>query len=453
MSPLDDELRRTLATRASALPLSPDPLAGIEGRARRIRRRRGLGAVAGAAVAVAAVALVVPAVVTDRGTTAPDRLASASPTGWTSHPSVLDPAKPWPVRGDEQLLADGTLDSVAREWSRRHPGSVLTPLFVQVWEPSAQTEIAFVASDDGVLRVGWVVDGESGPEFVQEETALPDAAYQFALAGDEGVTRLYVIAAPDSKIAYAADGVTYQDITLTSTTHEDGPSASTTTNRSGFGITAVETAGARVRVTASDGTVVYEADARGSAAAAPANVLDWPSRGDASVGPSVHDLGVAFSRAMDRTDGAAVGYRPLFTGDTDSGVRFTMGQAWFEGESNAYTVSYATSEQGEEIFLGPVTPASPKVLAFLLGNLPGTSVDFLVVVPDPRTGQVSYDTDATGSFRPVTGQDHLDGVVMIDRAKTASTDRIEVIDGNGDLDNPLYRGPVTPLLCGLRECG
>jgi hypothetical protein len=66
---------------------------------------------------------------------------------------------------------------------------------------------------------------------------------------------------------------------------------------------------------------------------------------------------------------------------------------------------------------------------------------------------VSYDPDATGAFRPVTGQDHLDGVVLIDRAKDASADRLEVLDGNGSSDAPLYRGAVAPLLCGLKECG
>jgi hypothetical protein len=186
----------------------------------------------------------------------------------------------------------------------------------------------------------------------------------------------------------------------------------------------------------------------------PANLLTWPSRGDASVGPSVHDVGVAFTRAMGRSDGTAVEYRPLFTGDTDSGVRYTVGQAWFSGDTKAYTVSYATGgTSGPELFLGPATPARPPVLAFLLGNLPGTSVDQLVVVPQPNTGQVLYDDNASGSFRPVTGQDHLDGVVIVDRAKDATSDRLELLDGNGDTDHPTFRGPVTPLLCGLRECG
>lgn len=457
MTPLDDELRRTLSARAASLAPSPDPLAGVEARVARIRRRRSALAVSGAVAVVAAVALAVPGLVPSRDT-APDRVATtptATPsTSPSTHPAVLDPAHPWPLRGDETLLPTAVRDALQKEWAARHRGSTLTPLFVQRWEPSGQVEVAFAATGGTVLRVGWAQVTADGVEVVQDEGATADPAYQFALAGDEGVTRLYVVAAPDSRVEYAADGVTYRDITQTFVTHKDGPGTYTTTSRGGVGITAVETAVPRVRVTAADGAVVYEADARGGAVtSAPANALDWPSRGDESSGPSVHDLEVAFTRAMGRSDGTPVGYRPLFTGDTDSGVRFTMGQAWFEGDAEAYTVSYATSEHGEELFLGPVTPASPPVLAFLLGNLPGTSVDQLVVVPDPLSGQVSYDTDASGSFRPVTGQDHLDGVVLIDRAKDASNDRLEVLDGNGDLDDPLYRGAVAPLLCGLKECG
>lgn len=32
-------------------------------------------------------------------------------------------------------------------------------------------------------------------------------------------------------------------------------------------------------------------------------------------------------------------------------------------------------------------------------------------------------------------------------------DRLEVLDGDGNLGAPLYRGPVAPLLCGAEGCG
>jgi hypothetical protein len=448
MSPLDDELRRTLAARAASVTAPPDPLTGIESRARGLRRRRALGVVASAALAVTAVALVVPAVV-DRGPGAPDRQASPSASAPASaHPAVLDPARPWALRGDETLLADGTLDAVRREWVARHPRSALTPLFAQRWEPSGRIEVAFVATGDGVLRVGWVILRSGGPDFVQDEVSkAPDAAYQFALPGDEGVTRLYVVAAPDSRISYAADGVTYRDITLGFVTHKDGLSSRTTTILGGVGVTAVETAGARVRVTAADGIAVYEADARG-AGSSPANLLDWPARGSVSLSPSVDDLKAAFAGDSGYA-ASAVLYRPLFTADTDSGVKYTVGQAWFSGDSRADTVSYSIGgRKGPVLTRYGFTPDSPAALVALITDRPGTSVDLLVVVPTPTTGQVSYAAGATGSFQPVTGQDHLDGVVLIDRASGTIDDRLEILDGNGNLDQPLYRGPVATLLQG-----
>lgn len=147
---------------------------------------------------------------------------------------------------------------------------------------------------------------------------------------------------------------------------------------------------------------------------------------------------------------SAVFYRPLFSADTDSGVRYTVGQAWFSGDSRADTVSYTTGgTNGPVLTRYGFTPDNPAALVALLTDVPGTSVDLLVVVPVPTTGQVSYAAAATGAFRPVTGQDHLDGVVLIDRAKDASKDRLEILDGNGDLDKPLYRGPVATLLEGV----
>ncbi|MCW2587053.1 MAG: hypothetical protein JWN55_2569, partial [Frankiales bacterium] len=46
MSPLDDQLRAAMHARADVLAPSPDPLAGIEARARGIKRRRAAASVA-----------------------------------------------------------------------------------------------------------------------------------------------------------------------------------------------------------------------------------------------------------------------------------------------------------------------------------------------------------------------------------------------------------------------
>jgi hypothetical protein len=185
----------------------------------------------------------------------------------------------------------------------------------------------------------------------------------------------------------------------------------------------------------------------------PDNVLSWPTRGDADQGPSVHDLGVAFTRAMDRSDGAEVEYRALFTARTD-GVRYTMGQAWFAGEAVAYSVSYSIGPDNvPQFFVGPATPANPWGLAFLVTGFGNTDHDLLVVVPRPGTGQVLYDDNASGAFRPAPMPSALDGVALVERDLQASNDRLETLDGNGDLDHPIFEGPVTPLLCGLKECG
>jgi hypothetical protein len=380
MTPLDDELRRTLTGRADLLVPSPDPLAGIEARVSRIRRRRAALAVSGAVAAVAAVALAVPALVPDRNSAPQPGATPSAPA-----PAVLDPAHPWPLWGDETLLTPAARDALQRAWATSHPGSTVTPLLAQTYEPSGQAEVAVVATGGGELRTGWATL-EGQPRIVLDDAAQPDAAYQFALDGDEGVTRLYVVAAPDSRVEYAADGVTYRDITQTFMTHADGPGGSSTTSRGGVGITAVETTVARVRVTAADGSVVYEADARGaSAGAEPANVLTWQPRGLTTGGPSVPDLLAEFARRQGASV-AGAGYRALYTADTDSGVQYTL-------------------------------------------------------------GQVSYDDDGTGAFRPVAdGRSDLNGIGLVDRAKDATDDRLELLDGDGNTDHPLYRGPVATFL-------
>ena len=148
----------------------------------------------------------------------------------------------------------------------------------------------------------------------------------------------------------------------------------------------------------------------------------------------------------------------LYTGDRD-GVRFVMGQAWKRGDAKAHSFAFNTFGPGSgptgsdtTVFFGPQTPTDPQVLAFVIDSLPGTT-DLLVVIPRPGTGQVSYAPDGTGAFSPVaSGRSDLNGVALIDRSRTPGADRLEILDGDGNLDRPLYRGPVAPLLCGDKEC-
>jgi hypothetical protein len=436
MSPLDDQLRAALHGRADVLAPSPDPLAGIERRARGMKRRRVAASVAGAALAVVAIAVAVPSLGSGGK---PTQYASGGPTS-LAPASTLDPEHPWAFRGT--TLTPGTAAHFQQEWASRHPGSRLSPLFAQVYAPSGQEEAAFVATGNGGPRFGWV----TGSSFLHDETyGLPEPALQFALPGDE-VPRLVVVAAPDStSVEYAADGHTYRAMTSLAP---------------GVGSTPLEgdTTAARVRVTASDGTVVYEADAAGSAAgssAQPVNVAPWPTRGTPQ-----HDLLPAARAAVApslQATAATVELKVLFAGRTTSGVRYVMGQAWKAGAASAHSFSYATGgTQGPDTFVGPETAKAPAVLAFALTNLPGTAGELLVVIPEPRTTQVLYDTDGAGAFQP-RDTPGAEGVVLIDRAASPAgggADRLQLLTGNGDpATDVTFEGTVASLLCGLSNCG
>jgi hypothetical protein len=210
--------------------------------------------------------------------------------------------------------------------------------------------------------------------------------------------------------------------------------------------TATVTPGATPSVTAS-------AEPSAQAPQRPANVLTWPLRGKDGYSPDTLDLRRRFAQAFDRTDVEHVEYVPLFVDGVD-GTSFTTGQAWFTDGSSAYTVSYSVGPDNvPQFFLGRVTPSDPWGLVFHITGM-GQPHDLLVVVPRPGVGQISYAPHATGAFVPVAdGRSDLEGVAEIPRDLNATDDRLQVLDGDGNLDNPLYRGPVQPLLCGLKDCG
>ena len=426
MTPLDDQLRQSLASRAAQVDPLTDPLAGIEARVSRIRRGRVAAAVIGAAAAVAAVALVVPGVL-------PDRTATREQPGAT--PSATAPASvsAWEYRGND--IPATTLAAFRTAWQARHPGSTLTPLFGQVYEPSAQQELVFVAGD----RMGVVQSAAAGPEIVYDQPLGTQRELAFVMPGDE-VARVLVVAAPDS------GAITYRD------SSSDAPAALTALAPGvATGPVAAKHPQPLVSVTRADGGIDELAPL--DVNKTPANLLTWGVRGTDAVSPSTLDLRTRFAQAFGRDDVFNTAYSPLFVGDTDSGVHYTMGQAWFEGADTAYSVSYATGgTNGPAFFLGPITPTSPWGLAFLFDSLPGTSTDLLIVVPRPMTGQLSYSPDATTAFSPVAnGRSDLNGIALIDRSKTATNDRLESLEGDGI--HVLYRGGVTPLLCGLKDCG
>jgi hypothetical protein len=423
MTPLDDELRQALSSRAASLDPPADPLAGIEARAGRIRRARVALAAGGAALAVAVVAVAVPALDTGRSP-APHQI------GTTPTASVTTGPESWAYRGN--AIPQGTLDAFQREWGAKHPGSTLVPLFGQVYEPSATQELVFVAGD----RVGVIQSSASGPELLYDEKVDSTDVLAFVLPGDE-VPRVLAVGSPDST-----------GLTLTDAAH---PATSLTPLAPGVGIGPV---GAT-----HGGLIVKGVDGNGNAfdtepfdlTKTPANLLSWGVRGRDPVSPDTMDLRRRFAQALDRPDDAT-SYSPLYVDRVD-GVSFTVGQAWFDGDDKAYTVSYAVaSDNVPQFFLGPVTPTDPWGLAFVVEGM--QTYQLLVVVPRPGVGQVSYAPHATGSFTAVaSGRSDLNGIALVQRDLQASDDRLQVLDGDGDLDHPLYQGPVMPLLCGLKECG
>ncbi|MBC7375606.1 MAG: hypothetical protein H7323_16580 [Frankiales bacterium] len=456
MSPLDDELRAALHARADVLSPSPDPLAGIERRARRIRRNRTASALAGSVLAVAAIALAVP-VLSPTAAPPPIGPAIAPSTVAPSSPYALDPAAPWAYRGE--TVPPGLLDTARRAFAVRHAVAEaavsMSPLYGKTYEPSALFELVFVATieNNPTPRWGLVTSTPTGPDFAVDDD-LPDPALALpaALPGDE-VGRLLVVAAPQ------AASIDYSP---------DGSAAFTPMTRDAAGVAGLPLEGDpatdRFRVLAVGGDVITQAQAPdvrdrsgdGSQAGEPKNLLvSWPQRGVRSAGPPDDAVLQLFAKGITGTADpeAATHYRALFSGSTDTGVSYTFGQAWADG-GQAYAVGLATGgTQGDQFFLGPITAAAPPVLVFVLCCAPGSTVETLVVVPTPGTGQVSYDDDGAGTFRPVPTDPALDGVVLIDREPRGQAEGLEILDGDGNLDKPTYRGPVFPLLCGLKGCG
>jgi hypothetical protein len=425
MSPLDDELRSLLHLRADQLDPVPDPLGGIESRARGLRRRRILTSVAGAAAVVVAVAVAVPLLLSGNGTAT--RQPGVTPTG-----AAFDPDHPWSLRGSAPLpeLGNTLTTEDAQLFSQRAGG---------------RDELFYVANAASNPRLGYLWKSTSGSKVTDERDRPMPAdrrALQWTVPGDDGRGRLVVVAAPDAAVEYASNGNGYQPIS------DIGQAPK------GIGLVPIEADDPNdtVRITEADGTT-FTQDAPNwtpPAGGPPTNLVTWLHRGDAAQQPPSADVVHAFTQATGHSDDTKSHYLSLFDGLV-SGVRYTVGQAYYDGDTKAHTFGYTTAGQ---VYLGPVTPMDTQLVALLVDSIPGSSTDLLVLVPRPGTGQLSYSPDATTKFAPVaSGRSDLNGVGLVDRSKTAANDRIEQLDGDGNLDNPIYRGPVQPFLCGDKECG
>lgn len=442
MSPLDDELRTALQRRADAVAPSPDPLAGVERRAGRLRRNRLAASVAASVLAVAGVATAVPLLTGSAPPDAPPVAVQPAPTRTpddTSAAYALDPAAPWDYRGTPlPELGQGFLETATVEVAARHgvaeDAVTLTPLWGQVDEPSARSELVVLATVDGEARWSLVRSSEAGPEVVVDEP-LPDPALALAAAlpGDE-VARLVVVAAPSvGSLQYGPDAA-----------GEHVPMAELAP---GVGITALD--GDPVTATYSvldpSGAELLRSEVPPVAAPpgrepavppTPANAVDWPLRG--AVPPdAVRDA----EAAVAEREGVPVDQvvsRPLFGAERD-GRSYGLLQVWYGGDARVFAWVRDADGGTTSVLLPPTLPG-PAVLAAQFD-------DVLVVVPEPRTGQVLYAPDGAGEPVPVPDQG-TEAAVLVERAPGATDDRLLVLDGDGDPERPLYQGPVGQLLAG-----
>ncbi len=447
MSPLDDELRTLLGQRAADIAPSPDPLAGIESRARRIRRNRIAASLTGAALAVAVVAAVVPSVLPDKladgGSTqfadddAPDRASEIPPSG-------LDPANPWPYRGNPSLISDGAVQALRDAWAAaNHPESQISPLVGLENKSSKETEIAFVSTAKGVNTFAVATTSISGWQVLyQAPFTAGETALMAALPGDE-VPRLMVVASPRTigDLSYASDGSSFATA--------NGPFP-------GVAFVPLEgdTSKDAVRVLDGNGDLDkplflgpapdYQRVDR------PDNAVIWKTSGyPAPSAEFVEKAVAAFATGMGhkRVD---VDYQILVAGEDDAKNVYVFGQAWAAGQP-AQSFGLVRNGRGEETpLLGAVT-TSETVLAFAIPAGVGQSTETIAVAFNASVvASVLYGA-AASEYRAVgAGQDLSSGVVLVERDPRAQGDKLKLADSAG---TTVFEGEVASLLCGIKGCG
>ncbi len=433
MSPIDDELRALLTSRASDVPPAPDPLGGIETRARGLRRRRLLTSVSGAAAVVVAVAVAVPLLVSGTDKAAVNSPGDPSPTV-SAVETPYRPANLLPWQRSSSLDRFGSssnyLGRIGQLLGEQDYGKVG---FVPLWD--GPTEDAFEAT----VGQAWLGTDEAKLVTVGDGDQLgpvvdPSKPYvAFAVGKTKGT--LIVVAAPDAVVEYAAEGGNgWQQISGVG----QAPA--------GVGLVPLdaEDPNDSIRVTEADGTQVVASapDWTPAFTGTPVNVLDtWVHRGDPQ---SLSDAEVvkAYDHAVSGTGGH---YRSLYDGTRD-GLRFTLGQAWAAGETAAHTVAY---DSDGTFYLGPETPRDPWVLGAVFST--GAAKDLLVLLPRPGAGRIAYSPDATSPFNDVaSGRSQQMEVGLVDRDPMAQQDRVQVHRGD---DSIILTEGIAKLTCGAKECG
>lgn len=449
MSPIDDELRAALHGRAQVLAPSTDPLAGIERRAKRIQRNRIGAAVTASALAVVAVAAVVPALQQTSATPrqdVPRVAATLEPTPAPQQASyALDPEAPWTYRGDPQLAVQGDLDAYTVQWAATHGVLTddvdMTPLFGQVYEPSATPEVVYLVTQRSTGDHWWGVAQatESGPELLCDRELLPgQQALAAALPGDEQA-RLLVVAAPDvSGINYGPD-----DSGAVSAMAELSPGVATVamlSNPPDDYYVVVDRSGREIsRGPAPDLAVQNPDPPRDTAVDLQA--LDpespWGVRGDRSLVTDGQLDALGQGWAARNGISAVVETVPLYVQryEADAGIEVVY---LVRSGDGPWTWGVATLGEGGWSWYAEHEITRP--LRALAAALPGDEGDErLLVVAAPSMGGGMYAADGS-DFAPMT--DLAPGVFLTSISPGDADDEYMVLDGNGDPDDPVFRGPA-----------
>ena len=449
MSPIDDELRAVLHGRAAVLAPSPDPLAGIERRARRMRRTRAATAVAGSALAVAAIALAVPAVLPEAAPRVQTPAASTAPSPTTA-PAAYDPAAPWAYRGGPTLDPQD-LASFTSGWATTvgvgADEVVFTPLYGEVHEPSGRFRFVYAASvpASGTMEFGLAMSSPTGPEFRSRAALTRDTtALVVPVPGDGEFLSLLVVAAPGTTaLQYAPNGADFRAMTV---------------KAPGVGIDAVDGDGAldRVRVLGSDGSEVFTGPVPAFSdseeqpvVGRPDNLLGWGVRGTQDA--ALAERAVAGFAAAKQVAREQVEHEVLLVGGNDPGQAYVVLQGWVPGQrAQVFSWVETPSREGEGQ-LRPLTEPGTAAVAVVLTGVPGRTTDELVVVVRPGPSRLAYGATSNDDFTVVEPAPGLDGVFLIDREpRNESMDHLLLDDPSSS--RQLFSGPASSLLCGEKTC-
>ncbi|MCA1711457.1 MAG: hypothetical protein LC789_07395 [Actinobacteria bacterium] len=437
MTPIDDELRSMLVSRADVLAPAADPLAGIERRANRMRRNRLAASVAGTALAVSAIAVAVPTLLPDSGRRAPQVAASTEPSAEpTVVPATRVPATDWPARGN----ATPEALAFARTSYAKAVGRTAADVTVRLlWGgspdggPQVLLAVATGAGPAELVVVYYAEDGEK--RLVSHDLLDVDAreVNRVVVPGSEP----YVVAVGEpgaTEIAYALDGGDDFEVKPAvdgvATFRRLGPTRSDPD-------LLLYTFGNGEQIT----VPVHTGPAEGQARTSSAYVLDpahpWAYRGD----PQAVQNG---NLATFKRDWAVRRNVP------ESSVTFTALYGEHYEPANSTVIAYLarsgdgpwfwgvgeSTDGGTHFHLDKELPANAMALP---GVLRGDEVGRLLVLTAPGTAQALYYPDGTRSRAMAS---IADGVWITPLDGDQAADRLVVLDGDGNIDKPLYDQPA-----------